>query len=151
MQETFKNAQHLTPSALSPHLLNNPWALIGLPTKITHMEPTLVMQWELTCLHHSVDLKQIDARYFSSKDGFIWVQQRIAVQGLQSWQTPSKSPPSKGRKTLLSKGKGYWKGPNKQSLWPFIGWVLARKEEGSFFFLLGSVIVAHSHLSTRFN
>ena len=41
------------------------------------------------------------ARYFSSKDGFIQNQQRIAVQGLQPWRATCKFPQSKRRKVLL--------------------------------------------------
>ena len=48
-----------------------------------------------------VDLKQMTASYFSSKDGFIWDEQRTEIQGLQPWQAMCKFLLSQGGRTVL--------------------------------------------------
>lgn len=50
-------------------------------------------------------------------------------------------PHGKGRRALLRGRKGSWEGYSKQSPWLFLSWLLARKEEESSFFLLGSAVV----------
>ena len=59
-------------------------------------------------------------------------------------------PHSKEKRTLLRKGKQSCESYSKQkSSWLFIGWLLARKEEESLFFLLDSSIVS-GHESAPF-
>ena len=55
----------------------------------------------------------IYAGYIFGKDGFIWDQWRIAVQGLQPRQAMCKSPHGQGRRTLSKGGKGSWEGCSK--------------------------------------
>lgn len=43
-------------------------------------------------------------RYFSSRNRFIWGQQRIEIQGLQPWCEPNAHPAGEGE--LLYRGKG---------------------------------------------
>lgn len=88
-------------------------------------------------LLNCVDLKQKD-RCFSRKAGFLSNQQRTVIRGLQQWRAIVKSPPSKGRRTFLKRGKRSWEGYNKKSMDFFLSWVFARKELESFLFLLGS-------------
>ena len=51
-------------------------------------------------------------------------------KSLQPWWVMCKSLQGKGRRTFLQRWKGSWEGYRKQSPGCFIGWVLARKEEG---------------------
>ena len=53
----------------------------------------------------SVDLKQIDARFFSSKDGFIGDQPTFASQGLQTCHASS---PRQGKENTFIEGKRKW-------------------------------------------
>ena len=69
-------------------------------------------------LLYCIDLKQKD-RYFSRKAGFLSNQQRTVIRGLQQWQAMVKSPPSKGRRTFLKRGKRSWEGYNKQKVHGF--------------------------------
>ena len=45
-------------------------------------------------------------------------------------------PTQQGKENAYKEGKGVCRGYSKQSAWLVIGWVLARKEEQSLFFLL---------------
>lgn len=47
-----------------------------------------------------------------------------------------------GKENTLIEGKRKWGGRNKQRPWFFIDSAVARKKEESFFFLLGSALVA---------
>ena len=58
------------------------------------------------------------ANYFSSKDGFILDQQRIAIQSLQWWRAVCKSPHSKGN-SILYRGKKSWEGYHKPRILAF--------------------------------
>ena len=58
----------------------------------------------------SVDPNKQSVRYFSSKNGFIQHQQRIAVWGLHLWRAKCKSPKCQGWRALLQRGRGGWEG-----------------------------------------
>ena len=58
---------------------------------------------------------------------------------LQSWRVTSKSP-AKIENTFID-GKRSWEGGVNKAPWFFIGWVLARKEEEPFSFLLGLAVI----------
>lgn len=77
------------------------------------------------------------ARYFSSKDGFIWDQERIEIQGLQPWLAKHKSLTGQG---FYREEKEFGKAiVNKESM--ALLWLsLCQEEEEVFFFLLGSAI-----------
>ena len=48
-----------------------------------------------------VGLKEVDVGYFTSKDRFIWDQERMAIRGLQQAGAMVQSLYSPGRRTLL--------------------------------------------------
>ena len=58
----------------------------------------------------SVDLNKQSVRYFSSKNGFIQNQHRIAVWGLHLWRAKCKSPKCQGWRAFLQRGRGGWEG-----------------------------------------
>ena len=62
---------------------------------------SVVMKEEFLKQFQLLTLNRQTAKYFFSKDGFIWDQQRITVQSLQPQQAISKSPQSKGRTFFL--------------------------------------------------
>ena len=63
---------------------------------------------------------------------WVYLNKGIIIWNLKLWQATCKTPHSKGRRILLRWGKGSWraKGP-----WLFIGWVLAREEKSSSFWV----------------
>ena len=71
-----------------------------------------------------------------AKNEFIWDQQRIAIWSLQPQQVTGKAHTAR-------KGGCFHRGEKEvgraivKSPWLFLGWVVVRKEEDSFFFLLG--------------
>ena len=77
-------------------------------------------------LFHIVDWNKQTVRNSSSKDVFIWDQQRTAIWDLKTWWATCKSPHGKGRWMLLIEIESQKSGGLcKQSPWLFIGWVLA--------------------------
>ena len=62
-----------------------------------------------------------------------------------NWAEPTTSylqvPTWQGKEIHLQRGTGNGRTTETNSPWLFIGWVLARKEEESLFFLLGSTMV----------
>ena len=60
-------------------------SIVGtIPIFSLALEPLGVFSGPLTG-YQNVGLKQIEYRYFSSKVGFTWDQQKIAGLGLQPW------------------------------------------------------------------
>ena len=87
------------------------------------------------------------ARYFSSKDGFIQDQKRVAVWGLAAMVSQGHVPTWCMKEIPLIVRDRELRGNSKQRPWLFLGWVLARREESSSFFLLGSVVVGSHECS----
>ena len=79
------------------------WALLWVPHLFAHRPQS---PWESSLDfhpgHQNIDLKQI-AIFFSSKNGFIWDQQRITIWGLQPWWDMCKSPSTRSGETLMER------------------------------------------------
>ena len=95
---------HLSPFPRSP-------VLIMEEMKLTVLTWYCLLQLFFAC----VNLKQIDCQIFSSKDGFIWDQQRIAIQSLQKMVSHMQVHPCHGEENASIEGKGRWEGHGKQS------------------------------------
>ena len=88
-----------------------------------------------------VDLKQMECQ-FSLQQSRVYLRspENFNLGVCNHGNLSASSPHSKGKRTLSYRGKGSREDYSRQSPWLFLDLFLGRKEEESFFFLLGSAI-----------
>ena len=137
------------PHGLQPTRLLHPWDFPGKSAGVgchclLHKEswtPLCILnqKWQMIT---SVDLKQIDRQiFFLAKMGLFKISRKLLFD-ICDQEDPHESYWTARESELLYRGKGSWEGCSKQRVHgSSLAWVLARKEEESFFCLLGSATV----------
>ena len=112
---------------------------IGSQTSTLMSLCILNQKWQMIT---SVDLKQIDRQiFFLAKMGLFKISRKLLFD-ICDQEDPHESYWTARESELLYRGKGSWEGCSKQRVHgSSLAWVLARKEEESFFCLLGSATV----------
>ena len=90
-----------------------------------------------------IDLEQIDCQVlFQQRWGYLGSAKNCNL-GSATMVSHMQFLAREGEENSKHRGKGSWEGCSKKSPWLFIGWVLASKEEESYFLMNSAIVAGH--------